>query len=234
MLTQESVEFKKFVQPESKALKYLWLAMNTFVQLMATVLFVPVCRTLARAADCTRDAETGRWWLDAMTVSTPFTSFVCGLRLTRGCCRSWWVQGSNTTAAELELSGIECFTADHWPFLVPGVLLLVVFVALSARVMSVGGELANIEMRANPLDPRGDSTKRTLYAHTLSPHSTAHAAVTVAVKTVAVLASTFMGTRHPIVGSGERNTAPLLRSPAVLVLTALSPRIRRCWSRAGW
>ena len=143
------------------------------------------------------------------------------------------MRGSNTTAAELELSGIECFTADHWPFLVPGVLLLVVFVALSARVMSVGGELANIEMRANPLDPRGDSDKQMPYAHTLSPHSTAHAAVTVAVKTVAVLASTFMGTRHPIVVQVVSAT-PLLRSPAVLVLTALSPRIRRCWSRAGW
>ena len=37
--------------------------------LMATALFVPVCRTLARAGDCTRDGETGRWWLDAMAVS---------------------------------------------------------------------------------------------------------------------------------------------------------------------
>ena len=69
MLTQEAVEFKKFTQPNSKAWKYLWLAMSIFAQLVATALFVPVCRTLARAGDCTRDRETGRWWLDAMAVS---------------------------------------------------------------------------------------------------------------------------------------------------------------------
>ena len=69
MLTQEAVEWKKFTQPNSKAWKYLWLAMSIFTQLMATALFVPVCRTLVRAGDCTHDRETGRWWLDAMAVS---------------------------------------------------------------------------------------------------------------------------------------------------------------------
>ena len=71
MLTQDAVEFKKFTRPNSKAWQKLWLAMSIFTQLMATALFVPVCRTLARAGDCTRDDETGRWWLDAMAVSEP-------------------------------------------------------------------------------------------------------------------------------------------------------------------
>ena len=42
-----------------------------------------------------------------------------------------------------------------------------------------------------------DSKKRAEYQHALSSHSSAHAAFTVGAKCVAVLASTFMGTRHP-------------------------------------
>eukprot|EP01045_Picozoa_sp_COSAG04_P019847 COSAG04_NODE_1968_length_5112_cov_3.258328_2_plen_73_part_00 len=66
--------------------------------------------------------------------------------------------------------------------------------------MSVGGELGSIEMTANPLNWRGDSHNvQKTYVHALSAHSTAHALVTVAVKTVAVFATTFMGTKHPII-----------------------------------
>ena len=124
--------------------------------------------------------------------------------------RSWWVQGSNTTAAELELSGVECFTADHWPYAVPGIILLVVFVVLSARLMRVRGELASIEMTASPLNCRGDSHKvPKAYVHALSAHSTAHASVTVAVKTVAVFATTFMGTKYPVIVAAVRASEPV-------------------------
>ena len=95
---------------------------------------------------------------------------------------------------------MECFTAEHWPYAVPGIILLVVFVVLSARLMSVGGELASIEMTTNPLNWRGDSRNVPKeYVHALSARSTAHALVTMAVKTVAVFATTFMGTKHPVV-----------------------------------
>ena len=99
---------------------------------------------------------------------------------------------------------MECFTAEHWPYAVPGIILLVVFVVLSARLMSVGGELASIEMTANPLNWRGDSRKQKAYVHALSARSTAHALVTVAVKTVAVFATTFMGTKHPVIVAAVR------------------------------
>ena len=117
----------------------------------------------------------------------------------RCCC----AQASNSTAADP--SSVECFTAEHWPYAVPGIILLVVFVVLSARLMSVGGELASIEMTANPLNWRGDSRSvQKPYVHALSARSTAHALVTVAVKTVAVFATTFMGTKHPIIVAAVR------------------------------
>ena len=115
------------------------------------------------------------------------------------------MQASNSTAAKP--SSVECFTAEHWPYAVPGIILLVVFVVLSARLMSVRGELGSIEMTANPLNCRGDSDSDNLpkaYVHALSAHSTAHALVTVAVKTVAVFATTFMGTKHPVIVAAVR------------------------------
>ena len=110
---------------------------------------------------------------------------------------------------------MECFTAEHWPYAVPGIILLVVFVVLSARLMSVGGELASIEMTANPLNWRGDSRKvQKAYVHALSARSTAHASVTVAVKTVAVFATTFMGTKHPVIVAAVRASGPVACSRA--------------------
>ena len=41
---------------------------------------------------------------------------------------------------------MECFTAEHWPYAVPGIVLLVVFVILSARLMRVGGEYAALPL----------------------------------------------------------------------------------------
>jgi len=58
VVAQESVEFRKFVKPQSK-LKYLWLAMSGYCELLSTVFFVPVCRILARAGDCTYDRGFG-------------------------------------------------------------------------------------------------------------------------------------------------------------------------------
>ena len=110
---------------------------------------------------------------------------------------------------------MECFTAEHWPYAVPGIVLLVVFVVFSARLMSVGGELGSIEMTANPLNWRGDSRKvQKVYVHALSARSTAHALVTVAVKTVAVFATTFMGTKHPVIVAAVRASASSLRASA--------------------
>lgn len=74
------------------------------------------------------------------------------------------------------------------------------FVAISARLMRVGGELQNIEIRfRNPLDCRGDCRKIMPYQHRLSTVNTEHASGTVAIKTVAVLAHTYMGTNYPTV-----------------------------------
>ena len=130
---------------------------------------------------------------------------------------------------------MECFTAEHWPYAVPGIILLVVFVVLSARLMSVGGELASIEMTANPLNWRGDSHKlRKAYVHALSARSTAHASVTVAVKTVAVFATTFMGTKHPVIVAAVRASGPLRASASQHNQAALSDLVRRCWLGAGW
>ena len=89
---------------------------------------------------------------------------------------------------------MECFTAEHWPYAVPGIILLVVFVVLSTRLMGVGGELASI----------GKVDYQKVYVHALSARSTAHELVTVAVKTVVVLASTFMGTKHPVIVAAVR------------------------------
>ena len=104
---------------------------------------------------------------------------------------------------------MECCTAEHWPYVVPGIILLVAFVVLSTRLMSVGGELASIEMTANPLNWRGDSRKQKAYVPVLSAHITAQASLTVAVKTVAVFATTFMGTKHPVIVAAVRASEPV-------------------------
>ena len=135
----------------------------------------------------------------------------------------------------MEPSSVQCFTAEHWPYAVPGIILLVVFVVLSARLMSVGGELASIEMTANPLNWRGDSRKvQKAYVHALSARSTAHALVTVAGKTVAVFATTFMGTKHPVIVAAVRASGPLHAYASQPHCAALSNLVRRCWSGAGW
>ena len=126
---------------------------------------------------------------------------------------------------------MECFTAEHWPYAVPGIILLVVFVVLSARLMSVRGELGSIEMTANPLNCRGDSDNLPkAYVHALSAHSTAHALVTVAVKTVAVFATTFMGTKHPVIVAAVRACGLV----ACFHSSHGSDLVRRCWSGAAW
>ena len=114
--------------------------------------------------------------------------------------------------------GMECFRGEHWWYVVPGATLFVVYVGLSARLMRAGGQLQNIEMVwHNPFDWRGDNRKRMSYKHALSLAKNQHAMGTVAIKTPAVLATIFLGTRHPAVVAAVRvfSTCPALR-PAVL------------------
>ena len=93
--------------------------------------------------------------------------------------------------------GLECFHGTHWLYVGIGSTLFVVYVGLSARLMRVGGELQNIEVVCNPFDCRGDSKKHMPYKHALSVATNEHAMWTVAIKTVAVLSTTFLGTMHP-------------------------------------
>ena len=130
---------------------------------------------------------------------------------------------------------MECFTAEHWPYAVPGIILLVVFVILSARLMRVGGELASIEMTANPLNCRRDSKVQKAYVHALSARSTAHELVTVAVKTVAVFATTLMGTKHPdIVAVVSQRASELVACFVAGNCSRRSDLVRRCWLDADW
>ena len=85
-------------------------------------------------------------------------------------------------------------------YVISGSTLFVVYVVLSIRLMWAGGELQNIEMVwYNLFDCRGDSKKRMPYKHTLTVAKNEHAMGTVAIKPVAVLATTFLGTMHPAV-----------------------------------
>ena len=93
--------------------------------------------------------------------------------------------------------GMECFRGTHWLYVGTGSTLFLVYVGLSTRLLRVGGELQNIEVVSNPFDWRGDSKKRMPYKHALSMSMNEHAMGTVAIKTVAVLSTTFLGTMHP-------------------------------------
>ena len=100
---------------------------------------------------------------------------------------------------------MECFRGVHWLYVVTGSTLFLVYVGLSARLLRVGGELQNIEaVWYNPFDWRGDSKKRMPYTHALSLAKNEHGVGTVAVKTVAVLVATFIGTMHPTAVSTVR------------------------------
>jgi hypothetical protein len=103
---------------------------------------------------------------------------------------------------------MRCFQGQHWLYAVLGFVLFVLFVGTSARLVRVGGELGNIEMQLhNPLDWRGDCGKRMPYKHRLSAANIEHASGTVAVKTVAVLAATYLGTQHPVVVAAVRSSS---------------------------
>ena len=94
--------------------------------------------------------------------------------------------------------GLECFHGTHWLYVGIGSTLFLIYVGLSARLMRAGGELQNIEVVwYNPFNWRGDSKKRMPYKHALSVSMNEHAMGTVAIKTVAVLSTTFLGTMHP-------------------------------------
>ena len=92
---------------------------------------------------------------------------------------------------------MECFRGTHWLYVGMGSTLFLVYVGLSVRLMRAGGELQNIEVVCNPFNWRGDSKKRMPYKHALSVATNEHAMWTVAIKTVAVLSTTFLGTMHP-------------------------------------
>ena len=164
---QESLEFRKWTQPDNQKLQKMWLAASSFCTVMSTAGFVPVSRTLARAGDCTQ--IQGEYWLDAMI--------------------------TNETVAP---SGMKCYEGAHWVLALAGFLAFVLFLSMSARLIWVGGVLQNIELKSNPFDWKSDNRKLMPFIHALSPHSNTHAAITVAVKTVAVLASTFF-TKRPVV-----------------------------------
>ncbi len=208
MLTQEHLEFYKFTRPQSKA-KYVWIAITVYTQAMTTALFVPVCGTLARVGDCTHDAESHTWWLDAMVRNCLNAAVLSPSMDADSSLRDAALQATDGT---VKSSSIECFTIDHLPFAAVGFVLFVLFVCFSARLMRVGGELQNIEMTTNLFDSRGDSSKQRMYVHPLSAHSTAHASVTVLVKTVSVLATTYMGSTHPVVVSAVRPILARLRA----------------------
>lgn len=93
---------------------------------------------------------------------------------------------------------MECFQGEHWFYVVPGAVLAISYVWLCGRLMLAGGEVQNVEMSFNLLDWRSDSRKRMPYMHALSPHSNEYLVGTVAVKTVSVLTTTFLGSVYPI------------------------------------
>ena len=210
VVVQESVEFRKFVNPNSTMMKYLWLAMSVYCELLSTVFFVPVCRVLARAGDCTYDRGFGSdigsgsgssidggglMWLDAMVR--------CLLRRLSLWCLSkllshWMLSLYPQLPPDQTVGGMECFRGTHWLYVGIGSTLFLIYVGLSARLMRAGGELQNIEVVwYNPFNWRGDSKKRMPYKHALSMATNEHAMGTVAIKTVAVLSTTFLGTMHP-------------------------------------
>ena len=176
-VAQEQVEWQKFLNPENNKWQYLWLAMSLFAQTMVTVAFIPLCRTLARSGDCTIDEMTGTYWLDALNGTE-----------------------SNPTPD----SALQCFTTTHLTrYAGPGFVLFVLFTTLSARLILAGGELSHIEMTlANPLACGSDSKKVPAHMHALSACSLKHDVFSLCAKTVAVLASTYLGSKHPTVVAG--------------------------------
>ena len=225
--TQETMEWRKFLNPQKSSWQYLWIGVSVFVQVVATAGFIPITRTLARSGDCTRDDATGLYWLDAL----------------------------NGTDADPvpEATKLQCFTIEHWTrYAGPGLVLFVLFVVLSARLMRAGGELGKLEFSwANPFSWAGDSKQAAAHQHALSARDSAHETLTVASKCVAVLASTFLGTIYPTLvaaifvavgmvmvgvtlrvppyfGTGEADASPILESCAgrMRVLESRANRMR--------
>ena len=163
---------------------------TVIVQGLSTALFIPVTRTLARSADCTKDDSTGRWWLDAM---------------------------SNETGAA---NGMECWTEDHWKFVAVGVAFFLLFVVLSVRLIRAGGDFSNLHVTKNPFAMGSDShVAGGRYEHAWSQRGASHETLTLLVKGLAVLGSTFGGTNHP----GKVSVLLLVAGSVMLTLTLTVP-----------
>ena len=211
---QETVEWRRFLNPDSMCWQCLWLSISFFAQTVATAGFVPITRTLARSGDCTHDAATGLYWLDAL---------------------------NGTEAAPVpESSKLRCFTVEHWMrYAGPGLLLFTLFVALSARLMRAGGELGQLEFSwTSPCSWAGDGKKADTYRHPLCARDSTHEMLTVATKCVAVLASTFLGSIYPtvvaivFVAMGMMMLGVTLWVPPYFGEAGGSPAVKSCADRA--
>jgi hypothetical protein len=122
MVVQERVEFAKFWLPDAKAWKYTWLAMSTYANACVTIFFIPIAKMLLRAIDCTDVG--GVWSLDALYFAPPAASSAGGS-----------VSG--------DAVGLECWTGGHWAYVASAAGCFLAFVAVSVRLLRVGGDLGS-------------------------------------------------------------------------------------------
>ena len=181
MLVQESVEFAKFRSPERKAWQFLWLALSGFAGVCVTVFFVPITKMLLRAVDCTR--VDGAWSLDALQPEA-------GAAPGSG-------SGSLDGGGGGDGGGMECWAGEHWVYVLSATMAFAVYVAISLRLLRVGGELGSLEVRRNVFDWSGDAQRKLPREHPLSFQNPTHGTVTSAGKLLVVAAQVLFGTNHP-------------------------------------
>ena len=93
--------------------------------------------------------------------------------------------------------GMECWTGEHWVYVLCATVAFAVYAAISLRLLRVGGELGSLEVRRNVFDWSGDAQRKLPHEHPLSFQNPTHGTVTSAGKLLVVAAQVLFGTNHP-------------------------------------
>jgi hypothetical protein len=182
MLGQERLQTYAYLYPESTRAVKAWLLVGFFCTAAATVMFVPMVKTLVRGVDCTYIESQEIWSFDALA-----SELIDGMT-------------SQARAVDDVTVGLECWTTHHvLLYALPSAVSLAIYVALSFRLLRAGKALAAIELTpTNLFDFRADSNMPHHYAHPLSTQGVFSDILTVAVKTAIVTAEVTLGSTQPI------------------------------------
>jgi len=187
-VTQESVEFNKFLFPDNLFYSSTWLFMSTVCSLSSGVLAIPICSYLLKIADC---VEYPPGEADNLVLSASLSEEYFEAVMERG------GQGNFTDVME-GLHPIQCWTTNHYVACVVAIVMTPMYLVLAVRFIRVDKKLDCIEaVPWQPLDWKADTVVMDTRHHSLSLVNTTSDNASFVVNLILSLVSIFL--RDPLV-----------------------------------